>query len=122
MAGYILKYSAGTYQRKIDALEGYYSQLGTHLDRLNALHEKMKEFWDGSASSTEYMNLIRDKIRDVQKAMDDCKNTNIQYQQIVDDLKNAGTQVDSVVSDIASATKEVADVAGEAASIAGMIV
>ena len=58
MAGYILKYSAGTYQRKISALEGYYSQLVTHLEQLNTLQGQMKDFWDGSASSTEYMNLI----------------------------------------------------------------
>ena len=56
MAGYILKYSAGTYQRKISALEGYYSQLVTHLEQLNTLQGQMKDFWDGSASSTEYMN------------------------------------------------------------------
>ena len=55
MAGYILKYSAGTYQRKISALEGYYSQLVTHLEQLNTLQGQMKDFWDGSASSTEYM-------------------------------------------------------------------
>ena len=52
MAGYILKYSAGTYQRKISALEGYYSQLVTHLEQLNTLQGQMKDFWDGSASST----------------------------------------------------------------------
>ena len=65
MAGYILKYSAGTYQRKISALEGYYSQLVTHLEQLNTLQGQMKDFWDGSASSTEYMNLISDKINEV---------------------------------------------------------
>ena len=46
MAGYILKYSAGTYQRKISALEGYYSQLVTHLEQLNTLQGQMKDFWD----------------------------------------------------------------------------
>ena len=44
MAGYILKYSAGTYQRKISALEGYYSQLVTHLEQLNTLQGQMKDF------------------------------------------------------------------------------
>ena len=90
MAGYILKYSAGTYQRKISALEGYYSQLVTHLEQLNTLQGQMKDFWDGSASSAEYMNLISDKINEVKNRMEDCKNTNIQYQQVVDDLANAG--------------------------------
>ena len=91
MAGYILKYSAGTYQRKISALEGYYSQLVTHLEQLNTLQGQMKDFWDSSASSAEYMNLISDKINEVKNRMEDCKNTNIQYQQVVDDLANAGS-------------------------------
>ena len=51
----------------------------------------MKDFWDGSASSTEYMNLISDKINEAKDRMDDCKNTNLQYQQVVDDLTNAGS-------------------------------
>ena len=72
MAGYILKYSAGTYQRKISALEGYYSQLVTHLEQLNTLQGQMKDFWDGSASSAEYMNLISDKINEVKNRMEDC--------------------------------------------------
>ena len=110
MAGYILKYSAGTYQRKISALEGYYSQ------------GQMKDFWDGSASSTEYMNLISDKINEVKDRMDDCKNTNLQYQQVVDDLTNAGSTVDNIVSDVKDASKAATDAAGAAASIAGLIV
>ena len=90
MAGYILKYSAGTYQRKISALEGYYSQLVTHLE-------------------------VKDR-------MDDCKNTNLQYQQVVDDLTNAGSTVDNIVSDVKDASKAATDAAGAAASIAGLIV
>ena len=101
MAGYILKYSAGTYQRKISALEGYYSQLVTHLEQLNTLQGQMKDFWDGSASSTEYMNLISDKIND---------------------LTNAGSTVDNIVSDVKDASKAATDAAGAAASIAGLIV
>lgn len=120
MAGYILKYSAGTYQRKISALEGYYSQLTAHLEELNNLHGKMKEFWDGS--SAEYMALIGDKINEVKDRMNDCKNTNLQYQQIVDDLGNASGTVDSVVSDIKAATQEVADTTAKVASIAALIV
>ena len=119
MAGYILKYSAGTYQRKISALEGYYSQLVTHLEQLNTLQGQMKDFWDGSASS---MNLISDKINEVKDRMDDCKNTNLQYQQVVDDLTNAGSTVDKIVSDVKDASKAATDAAGAAASIAGLIV
>lgn len=122
MAGYILKYSAGTYQRKISALEGYYSQLVTHLEHLNTLQGQMKDFWDGSASSAEYMNLISDKINEVKNRMEDCKNTNIQYQQVVDDLANAGSTVDNIVSDVKDASKAATDAAGAAASIVGLIV
>ena len=122
MAGYILKYSAGTYQRKISALEGSYSQLVTHLEQLNTLQGQMKDFWDGSASSAEYMNLISDKINEVKNRMEDCKNTNIQYQQVVDDLTNAGSTVDNIVSDVKDASKAATDAAGAAASIAGLIV
>ena len=122
MAGYILKYSAGTYQRKISALEGYYSQLVTHLDQLQNLQEQMKDFWDGSASSAEYMRLIGEKINEVKNRMDDCKNTNIQYQQVVDDLSNAGSTVDNIVSDVKSASQATSDAAGAAASIIGLIV
>ena len=122
MAGYILKYSAGTYQRKISALEGYYSQLVGHLEQLNALQEQMKEFWDGSSSSVAYMNLIGDKINEVKARMDDCNNTNIEYQQIVDDLSNAGATVDNIVSDVQAASKATADAAGAAAGIIGLIV
>lgn len=122
MAGYVLKYSAGTYQRKISALEGYYSQLVTHLDQLTNLQEQMKDFWDGSASSTEYMNLITDKINEVKDRMDDCKNTNLQYQQIVDDLANAGSTVDNIVSDVKDASKATSDAADKASTIVGLIV
>ena len=122
MAGYILKYSAGTYQRKISALEGYYSQLVTHLEQLNTLQGQMKDFWDGSASSAEYMNLISDKINEVKNRMEDCKNTNIQYQQVVDDMANAGSTVDNIVSDVKDASKAATDAAGAAASIVGLIV
>lgn len=122
MAGYILKYSAGTYQRKISALDGYYSQLLNHLEALTTLQNQMKEFWDGSESSAQYVGLIGDKINEVKNRMDDCKNTNIQYQQVVDDLANAGSTVDNIVSDIKDASKAVTDAAGAAASIAGLIV
>ena len=122
MAGYVLKYSAGTYQRKISALDGYYSQLLTHLDSLITLQDQMKEFWDGSESSAQYVGLIGDKINEVKNRMDDCKNTNIQYQQVVDDLANAGSTVDNIVSDVKDASKAVTDAAGAAASIAGLIV
>lgn len=122
MAGYVLKYSAGTYQRKISALEGYYSQLVTHLDQLTTLQGQMKDFWDGSSSSTEYMNLITEKINEVKDRMDDCKNTNIQYQQIVDDLANAGSTVDNIVSDVKDASKATSDAAEKSATIVGLIV
>ena len=122
MAGYVLKYSAGTYQRKISALDGYYSQLLNHLDALTTLQDQMKEFWDGSESSAQYVGLIGDKINEVKNRMDDCKNTNIQYQQVVDDLANAGSTVDNIVSDVKDASKAVTDAAGAAASIAGLIV
>lgn len=120
MAGYILKYSAGTYQRKISALEGYYTQLQGHLEQLETYQEQMKEFWDGS--SAEYISLIGEKINEVKDRMADCKNTNIQYQQVVDDLGNAGNTVDSVVSDIKAASQATSDAAGTAASIIGLIV
>lgn len=121
MAAYNLKYSAGTYQRKINALNGYYSQLNTHLEQLETYREQMKNFWDGTDSSQEYYNHIGEKIREVKKAMEDCKITNLKYQEIVEDLKNASGQVDNVVADIKEATKEVVDVAADAAKIAGMI-
>lgn len=82
----------------------------------------MKDFWDGSASSAEYMNLISDKINEVKNRMEDCKNTNIQYQQVVDDLANAGSTVDNIVSDVKDASKAATDAAGAAASIVGLIV
>lgn len=122
MAGYILKYSAGTYQRKISALEGYYTQLQGHLEALEDLQSHMKDFWDGSESSAQYVGLIGDKINEVKNRMDDCKNTNIQYQQVVDDLSNAGSTVDNIVTDVKDAAKQVTDTAGAAANIAGLIV
>ena len=54
--------------------------------------------------------------------MEDCKNTNIQYQQVVDELAKAGSTVDNIVSDVKDASKAATDAAGAAASIVGLIV
>ena len=121
-AGYVLNYSAGTYQRKINSLNGYYDQLGKHLEQLNTYYEQMKEFWTDDAASKKFMKTIADKINEVETAMQDCWNTSAQYQKVVDDMTNAGATVDKVVEDIDASTKQAADVAGAVASIAGLIV
>jgi uncharacterized protein YukE len=121
MAEYILKYSAGVYQRKIDTLSSYYSTLQGHLETLNTFHTKMQDFWEGDNASKEMYDLIHEKILDVQKAMEDCNNLNLQYQKIVSEQMNTSNTIDSVVTDLKEATKQVVEVAGTAAKIAALI-
>ena len=122
MAEYILKYSAGVYQRKITALDGYYSRLAGHLETLNTYHEQMKEFWDGTEESQKYYDLITNNINAVKAAMEDCKNTNAEYQKVVDEMTNTSSTVDQIVEDVKEATSEVVDVAGDVAKIAALII
>lgn len=119
MAGYIIKYTAGTYQRKIDTLKGYYTTLGTHLGELEKYKEQLKDFWDGS--SADYMQLLGEKVREVKSRMNDCNNTILQYEKVVADMGNAKSTVDEAVSDAAGAAKTVAEVAGTAAKIAALL-
>ncbi|MCD8104834.1 MAG: hypothetical protein LUF35_07525, partial [Lachnospiraceae bacterium] len=56
MANLVLNYSANVYQKKLNALEGYASQLNTHLSSLESLRDRLPDVWDDDQSA-EYYNL-----------------------------------------------------------------
>ena len=121
MADFIFKYSAGVYQRKISALDGYYSRLGSHLEQLETYQNQMKEFYEGDEASQDLYKAIGNTIDKVKKAMEDCQNVNMEYQKVVDKQLNVSGTVDTIAADLEAASKKSVEVAGEAAKVLSLL-
>ena len=63
-----IKYEKGIYQAKITELEGYHSQLGTHLTNLETFKSQIFNFWEDERARKTARILV-EEIRDVKKIM-----------------------------------------------------
>ena len=66
---FILNYSKAEYQAKITELEGYYAQLGQHLERMENLKSEMFNYWNDEAARKAGL-ILSSEIRSVRSAMD----------------------------------------------------
>ena len=95
----IVKYTKAQYTAKITELEGYYSQLTTHLTRMEALKEKIYSFWDDANAQTAGLALNK-QIRDVKNAMDTTNELLTFYKSAVEKLEGANIKVSDILGDI----------------------
>jgi len=107
MANLVLNYSANVYQKKLNALEGYASQLNTHLSSLESLRDRLPDVWDDDQSA-EYYKVISNQILKVKDAMQTVADLKVNYQGVIDDMKKSSSSVDDIISDIKTAINMVA--------------
>ncbi len=94
----LVKYTKAQYAEKLAELEGYYSQLNTHLSTMQGLKEQMYQFWDDeNARSTG--NVLASEIRQVKNAMDRTNDLIIFYKGSIEKLDEANLGAGSVVGE-----------------------
>lgn len=81
-----IKYSKQQYLAKIDALEGYKSQLQNHLDTLENYREQIYSFWDDEQARQLYKTLNK-TTHNVRVAMDRTQESINMHKKTVDQME-----------------------------------
>ena len=105
----VAKYRKLDYQLKIDILEGYYKDLGTHLDSLEEYKEEIKEFWTGDENSEQIYTVLSDMIRSVRRAMERTQTTIDMCKRIIEELDSTGNVVSDVIEGALNIVKNLVD-------------
>lgn len=95
---FTVRYTKGQYQAKITELQGYYSQLESHLSNMEGLKEKMYQFWDDENARTTGTALASE-IRQVKNAMDRTRDMLTFYKGAIDKLDATNISVGSTITD-----------------------
>ena len=95
---FIVRYTKAQYQAKITELQGYYSQLESHLSTMEGLKEQMYQFWDDENARTTGTALASE-IRQVKNAMDRTKDMLSFYKGSIEKLDAANISVGSTITE-----------------------
>lgn len=95
---FIVRYTKAQYQTKITELQGYYSQLESHLSTMEGLKEQMYQFWDDENARTTGTALASE-IRQVKNAMDRTKDMLSFYKGAIEQLDAANISVGSTITE-----------------------
>lgn len=95
---FTVRYTKAQYTAKISELEGYYSQLESHLSTMENLKEQMYQFWDDENARTTGTALASE-IRQVKNSMDRTKDMLTFYKSAIEKLDGANIAVGSTISD-----------------------
>ncbi len=114
----VLKYTAAVYEAKISTFESLDAQLNQHLATLEALRDRVSQFWQGEQTA-QYVAAIRKAIVKVQKASADIKKLSREYTEIINEQKRVGGVVDDIVGAVDKATDKAIDAAGVVADAVG---
>lgn len=82
----IIRYEQSFYKARIAELEGYYSQLSGHLDRLEQLREEMYQFWEDQ-NAQEAGQVLQQTILKVKNHMDRVQTNLILNKSIVEQME-----------------------------------
>ncbi len=112
MSEVILKYSASTYQAKINSLDSLVSRLSGHLSTLEGLKSQIPSFWD-DADAAKYTQQISEQIIAVRHSMEETQNLKQLYQENMDQMSRASEAIDDTLDTVSDAMK--------AAGVIGML-
>lgn len=89
----VLNYNRGYYEQKIAAMESYAKQLEQHLNTLDNLKGKIKDFWQDDDAVTYMKNLAKqiNSVRTAQGLVDSLRATYTDLQQQIKDTKDKVT-------------------------------
>lgn len=94
----IIKYTQAQYKAKITELEGYESELESHLEKLKDLRSQMFNFWEDQ-NAQEVGNVLNLEIRSVERMMAQTKDSLRFYRSSVDKLSGADVSAASMIKD-----------------------
>ena len=89
----VLNYNRGYYEQKIAAIESYGRQLEQHLNTLDNLKGKIKDFWQDDDAVTYMKNLAMqiNSVRNAQSLVDSLRATYTELQQEIKETKDKVT-------------------------------
>ena len=89
----VLNYNRGYYEQKISAMESYGKQLEQHLNTLDNLKGKIKDFWQDDDAATYLKNLTMQisSVRGAQGLVDSLRTTYTELQQQIKETKDKVT-------------------------------
>ena len=104
----VLNYSRNYYEQKISALENYSRQLEQHLNTLDTLKGKIKDFWKDDDAIT-YMKTLNAQIGSVRTAQDMVNTLRATYAGLQQEIKKTKAKVTIDITDISGMLKLIAD-------------
>lgn len=104
----VLNYSRSYYEQKITALENYSRQLEQHLNTLDTLKGKIKDFWKDDDAIT-YMKTLNAQIGSVRRAQDMVNNLRATYAGLQHEIKKTQAKVTIDIEDISGMLRLIDD-------------
>ncbi len=103
---YTVKYTQAQYNAKLTELEGYHSQLASHLQTMESLKSSMYQFWnDDNARKTG--EALAAEIRQVKNAMTRTSDLITFYKSSVERMNAANSSAGSVVGEALDVLKKI---------------
>lgn len=97
---FVLSYSKAVYEAKITELEGYYAQLSTHLESMQALQKEMYNYWNDEAARKAGI-ILSSEIRSVRNAMDSTTDVMTLYKEAVKKFDGTNQAIQDLLDDAA---------------------
>ena len=104
----VLNYSRNYYEQKISALENYSRQLEQHLNTLDTLKGKIKDFWKDDDAVT-YTKPLNTQIGSVRTAQDMVNTLRATYAGLQQEIKKTKAKVTIDIADISGMLRLIDD-------------